>query len=54
MSTHNICFHGEIRKMKTFSRYSLEVPQRAASYEYPQRMFSWRSKRNISVEWSVT
>ena len=33
MSTHNICFHGEI----------------GASNEYPQHMFSWRNKKNINT-----
>ena len=27
--------------------YSLEAPHRGASNEYPQRMFSWRNKKNI-------
>ena len=27
--------------------YSLEVPQRGTSNEYPQYMFSWRNKKNI-------
>ena len=27
--------------------YLLEVPQRGASNEYPQHMFSWRNKKNI-------
>ena len=27
--------------------YSLEVPCRGASNEYPQHMFSWRNKKNI-------
>ena len=27
--------------------YSLEVPRRSASNEYPQHMFSWRNKKNI-------
>ena len=26
--------------------YSLEAPQRGASNEYPQHMFSWRNKKN--------
>ena len=28
-------------------RYSLEVPRRGASNEYPQNMFLWRNKKNI-------
>ena len=28
-------------------RYSLEVPCRGASDEYPQHMFSWSNKKNI-------
>ena len=28
--------------------YSLEVPLRGASNEYPQCIFSWRCKKNIS------
>ena len=27
--------------------YSLEVPRRGASNEYPQHMFSWRNKKTI-------
>ena len=27
--------------------YSFEGPQRGASNEYPQHMFSWRNKKNI-------
>ena len=29
--------------------YSLEVPPRGASNEYPQHMFLWRNKKNISI-----
>ena len=29
--------------------YSLEAPQRGASYEYPQHMFSWSIKKKIST-----
>ena len=29
--------------------YSLEAPRRGASNEYPQHMFSWRNKKNIST-----
>ena len=29
--------------------YSLEVPQRGASNEYPQHMFSLRNKKDISI-----
>ena len=29
--------------------YSLEAPQRGASNEYPQHMFSWRNKKDISI-----
>ena len=32
--------------------YSSEVPQRGASDEYPQDMFSWRSKKNIKKNFS--
>ena len=28
--------------------YSLEAPRQGASNEYPQLMFSWRNKKNIS------
>ena len=28
--------------------YSLEAPRRGASHEYPQHMFSWRNKKDIS------
>ena len=28
--------------------YSLEAPLRGASNEYPQHMFSWRNKKDIS------
>ena len=30
-------------------RYSLEVPHRGASNEYPQHMFLWRNKKDISI-----
>ena len=51
MSTHNICFHREIRKilrgyplnsvaMKTYVE-TLEAP----CHEYLQHMFSWRNKK---------
>ena len=29
--------------------YSLEVPRRGASNEYPQQMISWRNKKDISI-----
>ena len=29
--------------------YSLEAPRRGASNEYPQHMFSWRNKKDISI-----
>ena len=29
--------------------YSLEAPQRGASNEYTQHMFSWRNKKNINT-----
>ena len=29
--------------------YSLEAPQRGASNDYPQHMFSWRNKKDISI-----
>ena len=29
--------------------YSLEVPHRGASNEYPQHIFSWRNKKNIDT-----
>ena len=32
-----------------YCRYSLEVPRRGASNEYPQHMFSWRNKTDISI-----
>ena len=51
MSTHNICFCWEIRKVFTDKNiscgYSLEVP--SASYEYPQHMFLLRNKKGISI-----
>ena len=83
MSTHNVWFHGEIRKKicldtsliychnskeDIFSTiikvwifflfihkniccgYSLETPQRGASNEYLQHMFSWRNKKNMSLD----
>ena len=31
--------------------YSLEVPHWGTSNEYPQYMFSWRNKKNISDLW---
>ena len=35
--------------MKTCCGYSLEVPHRGTSNEYPQHMFLWRNKKNISI-----
>ena len=29
--------------------YSLEVPRRGTSNEYPQHMFSWRNKKNMNT-----
>ena len=29
--------------------YSLEAPHRGTSNEYPQHMFSWRNKKDISI-----
>ena len=29
--------------------YSLEAPRQGASIEYPQHMFSWRNKKDISI-----
>ena len=29
--------------------YSLEAPRRGASNEYPQHMFSWSNKKDISI-----
>ena len=34
---------------KTCCGYSLEVPQRGTSNEYPQRTFLWRSKKNMWI-----
>ena len=31
--------------------YSLEAPRQDASNEYPQHMFSWRNKKDISIFW---
>ena len=31
------------------SGYSFEAPQRGASYKYPQHMFLWTNKKNIST-----
>ena len=31
--------------------YSLEAPQRGASNEYPQHMFSWRNKKKYQYFW---
>ena len=31
--------------------YSLEAPWRGTSNEYPQHMFLWRNKKNISTFW---
>ena len=31
--------------------YSLEAPRRGASNEYPQHMFSWWNKKDISIFW---
>ena len=44
MSTHNICFCGNI-----CCGYALEVPCSGATNEYPQHMFSWRNKKNINT-----
>ena len=37
--------------MKTYVVYSLEVPHRGTSNEYPQHMFSSRNKKNIDTFW---
>ena len=59
MSTHNICFLREVRKILVMSTHnicfceniccvcSLEVPHRGTSNENTQHMFSWRNKKNI-------
>ena len=39
-------FNVEIKKKPTLW-YSLEAPQQGTSNEYPDHMFSWRSKKNI-------
>ena len=31
--------------------YSLEAPRRGGSNEYPQHMFLWRNKKDISMFW---
>ena len=55
MSTRNICFRGQIRKISLFVHeniccgYSLEAPRRGTSNEYPQHMFSWTNKKNINT-----
>ena len=41
MSTHNICFHGEIRKNI--------ISPRKVCCEYPQYMFSLRNKKNTNT-----
>ena len=60
MSTHNICFRGEIRKISAeallmitqmFSWRNKKNISRGASNEYPQHMFSWRNKKNINTFW---
>ena len=57
MSTHNMCFSGEIRKISTFlvekkstlsvamiyCGYSLEGPHQGASNEYLNCMFLWKN-----------
>ena len=40
MSTHNIYFCAEIRKILVFV---------SASNEYPQHTFLWRNKKNIGI-----
>ena len=35
--------------MKTYCRYSLEVPRWGTSNEYPQNMFLWKIKKNIDT-----
>ena len=37
--------------MKTCCGYSLEMPHRGTSNEYPQHMFSWRNKKNSNTFW---
>ena len=43
---HNIFL---ISPQKHMLWYSLEAPQWSASNEYPQHMFSWRNKKDISI-----
>ena len=43
---HNIFL---ISPQKHMLWYSLEAPRRGASNEYPQHMFSWRNKKDISI-----
>ena len=45
---HNIFL---ISPRKHMLWYSLEAPQQGASNEYPQHMFAWRNKKNISIFW---
>ena len=54
---HNICFCGVQIKRSCFlflhknvcCGYSLGVPQRGTSNEYPQHMLSWRNQKNIGT-----
>ena len=36
---------------KIYCGYSLEAPRWGASNEYPQHMFLWQNKKNISMFW---
>ena len=53
MSTHNICFRGEIRKNFLHGNiccgYSLEAPRRGASNEYHNICFCEETRKNINT-----
>ena len=42
------CWYLSYFSMKTCCGYSLEAPQRGTSNEYPQHIFLWRNKKNIT------
>ena len=45
MSTHNVCFHGELRELRKMSIFLVG----GVSNEYPQHIFSRRNKKNIYI-----
>ena len=57
MSTHNISFHWEIRKISAvfwWKKCLICCYDWGASYEYPEHMFSRRNKKNIHLNTPLT